>query len=184
MKKLVLIIFGIFCLATLRAQKLSEVQGKFVIQEEDFNSISINDHIQLKDIYIVDKEFSQLKSLGEPTNITYNNEIAYESWLYEYANMTMTFFNQNGYIQLASIVIKPEKSSKLKILGESINDNTNVDKLIDLKSVRSNSIENNKIEIGVASKINFETLNDTTLELLLEKDSKKIQSIVFRFDTI
>ena len=180
MKKIVLGIIGLFIFCGLQSQEIQEVNNEFAISYESLGQVELSKKVLLKDLYKIENRTATLEKLGTPLKVEYTDYTAYESWEYIYSDKRVSINNQSGYLRVESIVILPEKGSKVKIGRSPINSNVSLDKIIGFESKQRP--EGQLLEVKVKSEEN-QTYNDIKFQVEWDNKNKHVKMIRVTFDT-
>jgi len=182
MKTLIFITYCLFLAFQTSAQELKQVNQELNLDYKTFQDISLSPELKLKDLSVMDKDFTMLSTLGTPKDVTYKDHVAYESWVYEYDDMRLSFVNQNGYLQVQSVTFFPKPTSQFRIGKIALQSQTEFQ---DIASFESGDLkmDNDEVDVFITSPM-IQRYPDIHFKIKLDRKHKNVESILILFDTV
>jgi hypothetical protein len=147
------LLIGLFGVSLCQGQMIKSFQNDTRLSLDDLGKITLNKSVKLEDIFLMDKNFDGLKSLGTPLDVEYKDYIIHHYWSYTYENVQLEYVNTGGFVEISRITLFPSESSTIKIGDVVFNAETDIEQIVSTNSegkILKN--ENKELKVDVLTK--------------------------------
>ena len=180
MKKYIILLIVVLNVSLCQGQVIKSFQNETRISFDDLGEISLNQTLKLKDLYLMDKDFKGLESLGTPIDIKYENQVVSEHWVYVFKNLRLEYVNTGGVVEIAGIIMHPAEESTVKFGNTVLSPKTEIEQLVS-KNSSGKILTDQTDELKVKVFTEKVELGHVRFKILLNKNSNKIKSIQIYF---
>ena len=183
MTKHIIFLASVLTATLCQAQMIKSFVSEMRLEIEELGEVTINQRIKLKDLYLMDKDFGGLESLDSPLKLEFRDELVYDTWVYTYENLQLTYVNRNGFIEAQEIILFPQESSHIKIGDTILKPKTKIEQLVSKDSGKY-ILKDGQKELEIIIYAEKVVVNSIEFKIMIEEDGDAIKSIIIKYKTV